>query len=86
MEPHSPQLDLSILPVALVKLDYLSISTIAQLGVGLLAPNSTWKTYVYSRRDCGTVPRAPHIIPWVGNIKPLLIEPVSWLWEMHEKL
>ena len=57
----------------------LTLSTIGILRVG-------WNTYLHSQRDRGTVPRAPHLIPWIGNLKALLLYPVAWPWQTHEKL
>ena len=41
--------------------------------------------YAHSRRDRGTVPRAPHLIPWIGNLKALLLDPVYWPCQMLQK-
>ncbi|KDQ56865.1 hypothetical protein JAAARDRAFT_59091 [Jaapia argillacea MUCL 33604] len=44
------------------------------------------KAFVYATRDRGTVPRAPFWIPWVGNLKALIFDPVSWPTKMHDEL
>jgi hypothetical protein len=55
------------------------------LSVIILLNSVTAQLFIHSRRDRGTVPRAPHLIPWIGNLKALLFDPVTWLWQMHEK-
>ncbi|CAE6534468.1 unnamed protein product [Rhizoctonia solani] len=83
MDSHSSP---SLLPLTLAGLKNFILSAIGQLVVGFFILNIAWKTYVHSRRYRGTVPHAPHLIPWVGNLKALLMEPVSWPRNMHEKL
>jgi hypothetical protein len=80
------QSDIPLVPFTLSKPSNLSLSTIIGLVLGALILNVAWKTYIHSQRDRGTVPRAPHLIPWVGNLRALLLEPVAWPWAMHEKL
>jgi hypothetical protein len=41
--------------------------------------------YSHFHRDRGSIPRVPHLIPWVGNLKALFLEPVAWPFRMHEK-
>lgn len=62
----------------------ISLVVVSLLSIGIV--HIAWKTYIHSQRDRGTVPRAPHLIPWIGNLKALLLEPVAWPWATHEKL